>query len=83
MGPRAICLLQWYWDRLITMAKSGGYYGPLFKGCRGVAQGDPLPTALFNVVVDTMIHHWITVVVVEEAGPGGFGRAVQMMTPFF
>ena len=48
-----------------------------------VTQGDPLSPTIFNSVVYAKIRYWITVVVVEEAGGGGFGRAVQMMEAFF
>ena len=82
VGPRDICLLKWYWDRLIMVVKSGGYYGTIFKGCHRFIQGYPLSITLFNIVVDTMIHHWITVVVAEEVGPGGFGIAVQRIVTF-
>ena len=40
-------------------ARAGGYYGAAFKGARGVTQGDPLPPTIFNVVVDTVVRHWL------------------------
>ena len=43
--------------------KAGGYYGAAFKGGRGVTQGDPLPPTIFNVVVDAVVQHWVTVIV--------------------
>ena len=53
------------------MAKSGGYFGRPFKGCQGFTQGDPLFPTIFNVFVDSVIHHWVTVVMPTEAGTGG------------
>ena len=32
VGTRTLRLLQNYWDRLTMVAKSGGYFGRLFKG---------------------------------------------------
>ena len=49
---------------------TGGYYGTKFKGARGVTQGDPLAPTIFNVVMDAVICHWVTLVV-EEAETWG------------
>ena len=50
-------LLWTYWDRLIMVAKAGGYFGQPFKGYQGVMQGDLLFSTIFNVVVDAVIRH--------------------------
>ena len=42
------------------VARAGGYYGTGFKGARGVTQGDPLSPTIFNVVVDALVCHWVT-----------------------
>ena len=39
--------------------------------------------AIFNMVFDAMIHHWVTLVVGEEAGPDGFRWSVQCLAAFF
>ena len=46
----------------------GGYYSNPLKGHRGVTQGEPLPPMLFNVVVEVVVWHWITLLEGEEAG---------------
>ena len=46
-------------------------------------QGDPMYPTIFNVVVDTVICHWATVVAGEKVGPEGFGRALQKLTMIF
>ena len=73
MGPRVRRLLQIYWMRLTRVAREGGYYGTIFKGARGVTQGDPLSPTIFNMVVDAVVKHWVTVVIagVEERGERG------------
>ena len=55
------------------VARAGGYYGTAFQGARGVTQGDPLSPTIFNVVVDAVVHHWVTVFIVgvEERGERG------------
>ena len=68
VGSRTLRILQTYWVRLQMEAKAGGHYGPAFQSYRGVTQGDPLSPTIFNVVVDAVIRHWVTVV---GGGAGG------------
>ena len=35
---------------------------------------------IFNMVMDALIQHWVAVVAGEEAGPEGFGIAVQTLS---
>ena len=55
------------------VAQEGGYYGAAFKGDWGVTQGDPLSSKIFNVVVDVVVRHWVSVMVegAEERGKRG------------
>ena len=55
------------------VARAGGYYGAAFKGDQGVTQGDLLSPTIFNVVVDVVVIHWVTVMVegAEERGERG------------
>ena len=52
------------------VARAGGYLGTGFKGERGVTQGYPLSPTIFNVVVDVVVRHWVTLAV-EEAEKRG------------
>ena len=45
------------------VAKARGYHRATFKGDRGVTHGEPLFSTMFNVVVDSVVRHWVTVVV--------------------
>ena len=47
----------------MMVARAGGYYGTDFQGARGVAEGDPLPPTIFNVVVDAVVCNWVTAVI--------------------
>ena len=47
------------------VARAGGYYRKGFKGGSGVTQGDPLSPTIFNVVVDVVVRHWVTIAVME------------------
>ena len=51
------------------VAWAGGYYGEPFRGKRGVTQGEPLLPIIFNVVVDTVVRHWESLMT-EGAGGG-------------
>ena len=55
VGPRMVRLIRAYWNLPTMMAKAVGYFGRPFKGYRGVMQGDPLSSTIFNVVVDAVI----------------------------
>ena len=50
------------------VARSGGYYGGTFCEERGVTQGNPLPPTIFNVVVDTVVCLWKSLLVAEREG---------------
>ena len=58
------------------IARASGYSGHLFKGYRGVTQGDPLYPKIFNVVVIATTCHWVKVVIPTEAGMGGLGLTI-------
>ena len=74
VGPLARRLLQTYWRRLTMVVRAGGYYRNAFKGERGVTQGDPLSSTIFNVVVDVLVRHWVTGVIADgRAGRSGKG----------
>ena len=47
------------------VARAGCYYGTGFKGERVVTQGDLLSPIIFNVVVDVVVRHWVTLAVKE------------------
>ena len=86
-GP---CLLRHHWYILTMVYWARGYFGTPFKGYCGVTQEDPISTIIFNVVVDAVLRHWVTVVASteESVDPGaadtkGFGRDVQHTAAYF
>ena len=83
VGPQARKLLQTYWQRLTIVARAGGYYGIAFRGGRGVTQGDPLSTTIFNVVVDTVTRHWVQGVVEEAEVRGELGKEGRHQAKLF
>ena len=65
------------------VVESGGYHGPSFKGYCGETQGDPMPPTILNVVLDTVIIHWDTVVTTTEVGKEGIGKTVKDLEAYF
>ena len=58
------------------VSNADGYFGRPLKGYRGVTQGNPLYPTIFNVVVDSVIRHWVTVVAPTDAGTVGLGLMI-------
>ena len=78
-GPKKL----WdYWGRLHMVARAGGYYGAAFKGFRWVTQGYPLPPNIFNVALDTVVQHWISLAAGRAGGKNGWGREVRHRVDF-
>ena len=46
----------------VCVVRAGGYYGLPFRGERGMTEEDPLLPTIFNVVVDTVVRHWESLV---------------------
>ena len=66
---------------------AGRYFGTSFKGYHMVNQEDPLSPTIFNVVLDAVLRHWITVAETKEnivdlgaAETEGFGRDMQKLS---
>ena len=62
-GQQVRRLLREYWNKSTMVASAGVYYRTGFKGERGVTQGDPLSPTIFNVAVDAVVRHWVTLAV--------------------
>ena len=65
------------------VARAGGYYRKGFKGGRGVTQGDPLSPTIFNVVVDAVVRHWLTIAVTEAENRRKWGREGRHQAALF
>ena len=60
--PRMDSTLWYYWYNISMVARAGRYYGTPFKGHQGFTQGVPLSPTIFNMVVDAVISHRVTLV---------------------
>ena len=76
-------MLREYWDKTTMVARAGGYYGKGFKGGRVVTQGDPLSPTIFNVVVDAVVRHWVTIAMAEAEKRRERGREGRHQAALF
>ena len=83
MVQRVRRLLWEYWRKSTMVARAGGYYGTGFKGERDVTQGDPLLPTIFNMVVDAVVRHWVTLAVEEAETWGERGWEVRHQGALF
>ena len=77
---RVLCI---YWDRLQMVDCVGGYYQEAFQGFWGVNQRYPFSPTILNVVVDSVVRHWVSLVVWGAGGQGGWGREVPHRSDLF
>ena len=82
VGLRAQRLLRTYWGQITMVARAGGYYGTALKGAQEVTQGNPLSPTIFNVVVNAVVRHWVTLAVEDAEKWGRGGRRVGTKLPF-
>jgi hypothetical protein len=78
VGERMLRLFHRFWDAQVIVARQGGFYGEPFKATRGVTQGDPASPTLFNVLVDAIVRHWLTLVLDDgSTDDDGLGLSVR------
>jgi hypothetical protein len=58
-GPWMIRLIRGFWRNSIMVCRAAGNYGTAFKAGRGMTQGGPLSTKLFNIMVKAIVWEWI------------------------
>ena len=78
VGPNALRLLTTFWDQLQMVARQSGYHGPVFNSTRGCTQGCVFSPKLFNIILDAVLRHWLSLVI-DDAGTivsHGFGLSV-------
>ena len=63
--------------------RAGRYFGLPFTGYHGVTQGDLLSPTLFNMVVDSVIRDWVTVLVATKQGMEGLGLFIRDLAAYF
>jgi hypothetical protein len=76
VGPKMLALQKHFWGTAKLVCRVGGNYGEAFRAERGVTQGGPLSSLMFNVCVDAVVREWLHQTLGEEAAHNGLGNQV-------
>ena len=76
IGPKLQKLLHQYWEKQEVVPKPGKFFGRTLHIERGVTQGDPVSTTIFNIVVDSVVRAFLLVVFLPQEANHGFGWSV-------
>ena len=71
LGPNLACLLKNYWKRQSIFPKAGKCLGTSFETGRGVTQGNPAFSIIFNIVVYVVVREVLDVVCGPQEGQYG------------
>jgi hypothetical protein len=67
------------------VCRTGGFYGDPFTAYRGVTQGGPLSSLIFNMVVDAVVREWLRRTLDNEAARDGLrmAQSATQMVSFY
>jgi hypothetical protein len=83
--PKMLALQKHFlWDTAQLVCRAGGNYGEPFSAKRGITQGGPLSSLIFNVCVNAVVREWLHQMLGEEAAHNGLGeRVVKILVVFY
>jgi exonuclease III len=76
VGECTLNLLRLFWDTQQLVVRQAGYHGKPFSASRGVTQGDPASSTIFNIVIDAVVRYWLSLVLEGTETDDGLGRSV-------
>jgi hypothetical protein len=76
VGPRMMSLQKHFWDTAKLVCHTGGNYGEPFNTKRGITQGGPLSSLIFNVCVDAIAREWLDQMLDEDIAQDEIGDRV-------
>jgi hypothetical protein len=77
VGPNLLRLQKKFWSNAKMVCHAGGNFGKPFSARRGVTQGGPLSSLMFNICVDAVVREWLRQCLGDNAAQGGIGEAVR------
>jgi hypothetical protein len=83
VGPKMLALQKHFWDTAQLVCRAGGNYGEPFSAGRGITQGGPLSSLMFNVCVDAVVREWLHQMLGEEAASNELGDCVAKILVAF
>jgi Reverse transcriptase (RNA-dependent DNA polymerase) len=61
--PKMLGLIAVIWDQIIVLPKQADYYGYPFTPGAGQITGSILGPLIFNIIVDSIVRYWLTIMV--------------------
>jgi hypothetical protein len=83
VGPRMLRLQKHFWDTAKLMCRAGGNYGEPFNAERGITQGGPLSSLMFNVCVNAVVREWLYQTLDEDIARDGIDDQVAKILVAF
>ncbi len=83
VGPKLLRLQTTFWNQAQMVCQAWGSFGKLFGASRGVTQGGPLSSLMFNACVNAVIREWLQRMIDKEAAHGRFAGASREIVAFF
>jgi hypothetical protein len=82
--PRMLHLEKHFWDTAKLVYRAGGKYGELFNVERGINQGGPLSSLMFNVCVNAVFRELLHQTLDEDAARDRIGDQVaEILVAFY
>ena len=84
-GPKLRGLLAEFWSIQEVVTHQNGIHGPKLRASRRMTQGGIALPSLFNLVVESVVRHWMSLAVEDESATHeGLGTTVgQFMGIFY
>jgi hypothetical protein len=79
VGPNLLRLQKQFWDDAKMVCHAGSNFGEPFGTGRGVTQGGPLSSLIFNVCVDAVVREWLQRCLGDNAALMGIGEAAVIL----
>jgi hypothetical protein len=83
VGPKLLHIQTQFWTQAEMVCHAGGSFGKPFAAFRGVTQGGPLSSIMFNVCVDAVIREWLHRRINKDAASGVFSEACREIVAIF
>ena len=79
-----LALQKHFWETATLVCHAGGNYGEPFGAERGVTQGCPLLSLMFNMCVNAMVREWLHQTLGAENARDGLGdRVAEILVAFY
>jgi hypothetical protein len=82
--PRMLRLQKHFWDTAKLVCRAGGNYGEPFNAKRGITQGGPISSLVFDVCVYAIVREWLHPMLDEDAAQDGISNQVaEILVAFY